>query len=144
MDSTTLLRVGIAGYGYTGKQLERALERAGGAELVAVAETDPVKRAGARVPAFESYRELIADPSIDAIVVCLPHSIHEEVASAALEAGKHLLVEKPLCVSAEAGERVCELARKAGKVLMVEMTHRFVARCAAHDRRWGHRRDTGG
>jgi predicted dehydrogenase len=91
-----------------------------------VAETDPLRHAEAGVPAFEDYRPVIHDPTIDAVTVCLPHSLHEQVASEALQAGKHVLVEKPLATSVVAGERMCELAERQNRRLMVEMTHRFL------------------
>ena len=120
------LRIGIIGYGYTGKQHARAIARLDGAEIAAVAETDSVRRAEAEAPTYEHYQDLLRDPGVDAVTVCLPHALHAGVASAALSAGKHVLVEKPLAMSVAEGERLCDLAGKAGRRLMVEMTHRFL------------------
>src|SRR6185369_13253647 len=66
------------------------------------------------------------DSSIQAVTICLPHFLHEQVTADALNAGKHVLVEKPLAISVEAGERLCRLAERVSKILMVEMTHRFL------------------
>ena len=121
-----MVKVGIIGYGYTGQQHARAFESLAGVDLRAVSETDPQKRALVAVQAYEDYRYLLDDYSLEAVSICLPHNLHEQVATEALNAGKNVLVEKPLAASVEAGERLCQLARKVSRVLMVEMTHRFM------------------
>src|SRR5579883_3245175 len=104
------LRFGIIGYGYTGKQHARAISQLEGVEVSAVAESDPARRADAQGAVYEHYQDLLTHPGLDAVTVCLPHSLHEEVATAALANGKHVLVEKPLAMSVGAGERLCALA----------------------------------
>ena len=59
--------------------------------------------------------DAIADPSVDAVDICLPHSLHEPVAVRALNAGKHVLCEKPLANSLEAADRMIGAACRAGK-----------------------------
>jgi predicted dehydrogenase len=120
------MNVGIIGYGYTGQQHARAIATIEGVTLKAIAESDEKKRSLADVRSFVDSRSLLADTTIEAVTVCLPHHLHEEVASAALLAGKHVLVEKPLAMSASGGRRLCELAKAPKQVLMVEMTHRFL------------------
>src|SRR5438105_7810619 len=120
------LRIGIIGYGYTGKQHARAIARLDGLQVAAIAETDPRRRSEAEAPAYEHYQGLLEEANVDAVTVCLPHSLHAEVASAALSAGKHVLVEKPLAMSVAEGERLCALAVQSDRRLMVEMTHRFL------------------
>jgi len=120
------MNVGIIGFGYTGKQHARAFRKMRGVSIGGVVETDPQRRSEIEAKSHEDYHSLLADPSIEAVSVCLPHALHEEVATAALEAGKHVLVEKPLAMSLEAGERLCRLADRVSRVLMVEMTHRFL------------------
>jgi predicted dehydrogenase len=120
------INLGIIGYGYTGRQHACALAQLDSFHLAGVAEVDLQKREQAEVKTFEDYRALLEDPTIEAVSVCLPHMLHEEVTLAALQAGKHALVEKPLGISLEAGERICLQARKNSRVLMVEMTHRFL------------------
>lgn len=68
---------------------------------------------------YAELREMLADPEIDLIDICLPTDQHEKVAIAALQAGKHVLVEKPIAIQLEAAERMLQAAKKAGKVLMV-------------------------
>jgi predicted dehydrogenase len=116
----------IIGYGYTGQQHARALSRIPGVTLRAVAEQDVTKRKQITVRALADYRPLLEDPQIDAVSVCLPHHLHEKVASLALQARKHVLVEKPLAIDVAGGKRLCRLSRKVQKVLMIEMTHRFL------------------
>lgn len=120
------MNFGIIGYGYTGQQHARGLKSISGTELTAVAEKDASRTAGVKVNAYLDYRDLLSDSSIQAVTICLPHFLHEQVTADALNAGKHVLVEKPLAISVEAGERLCRLAKRVSRVLMVEMTHRFM------------------
>jgi len=120
------VNLGIIGFGYTGQQHARALKAIPGVSLRAIAEPDAQKRAQAEVQASSDYRHILDDPLVEAVSICLPHHLHEEVATAALLAKKHVLVEKPLAMSVAGGERLCELARRESRILMVEMTHRFM------------------
>ena len=120
------MQFGIIGFGYTGKQHARALEQLLPGCVTGVVEVDPERRSGASARVYHDYQALLADPNIDAVTVCLPHFLHEKVTAAALEGGKHVLVEKPLAMTVAAGERLCELATRSSRVLMVEMTHRFM------------------
>ena len=72
------------------------------------------------------YRELLDDPSIDVIDVCVPHALHAEVTIAALQAGKHVLCEKPMATSADAAA-ILEAWRTSGKKLMIAQHMRFEA-----------------
>jgi predicted dehydrogenase len=120
------MNFGIIGYGYTGQQHARGLGVISGTHLTAIAENDPSRTAGVGAKAYLDYRDLLYDSSIEAVTICLPHFLHEQVTGDALYAGKHVLVEKPLAISVAAGERLCRLAERVSKVLMVEMTHRFL------------------
>ena len=120
------MNIGIIGYGYTGQQHARAIAEIEGITLKAIADSENTKRSLALVPSFADYRSLLDDDSIDAISICLPHHLHEESATSAMLAGKHVLVEKPLAISVSAGERLIAQAKSSSRVLMVEMTHRFL------------------
>lgn len=72
-----------------------------------------------------SDAELIGDPELDAVVIATPNSLHEELAVRALEAGKHVLVERPMALSGAGAQRVIDAATDAGRCLMVGMGHRF-------------------
>jgi phthalate 4,5-cis-dihydrodiol dehydrogenase len=120
------MNLGIIGYGYTGQQHARAATTIEGVTLKSIAESDKQKRAPASVEAVSDYRLVLEDGSIEAVTVCLPHHLHEDVASAGLLAGKHVLVEKPLAMTVEAGKALCDLAQVTKRILMVDMTHRFL------------------
>jgi predicted dehydrogenase len=120
------MNFGIIGFGYTGQQHARGLKSISGTQLTAIAEKDASRTAGVTVKAYKDYRDLLGDNSVQAVSICLPHFLHEKVTADALKAGKHVLVEKPLGITAEAGERLCRLAERVSRVLMVEMTHRFM------------------
>jgi predicted dehydrogenase len=74
---------------------------------------------------YTDYRELLRDPAIDAVSICTWNNTHAEISIAALEAGKHVLVEKPLCRTVEEALRVQEAVAKSGKLLQVGFVRRY-------------------
>src|SRR5262249_40345491 len=74
--------------------------------------------------ATTDYRDALADPGVDAVVICTPVATHFEIARAALESGRHVLVEKPLTDSVATATALCELAQRRGLALVVD--HTFV------------------
>jgi predicted dehydrogenase len=124
-----MVRVGVIGYGYWGPNLVRNFYETPGAQVVAVSDlrVERLRQVQSRYPTVkvtESHRELIDDPSVDAVVIATPVSTHYELALRALQAGKHVLVEKPLASSAEQVKRLMDAAAASGRTLMVE--HTFV------------------
>ena len=123
--------VGLIGCGHIARAVHlKILARMPGARVVAVAEPDERSRAAAlgEVPAaraFRDYRELLEDPATDAVVVSLPSGLHAEAAIAALEAGKHVYLEKPLATDAAGGRAVLSAWRKSGRVGMIGFNYRF-------------------
>jgi predicted dehydrogenase len=100
------------------------------AEIVAIADPDPAARAYVEqeyddVRLFESHEELLAATEPDGVIVATPHSRHYEPARAALEAGAHLLVEKPLVLSPAEGRDLQRLARERGRELIVGYTWHY-------------------
>ena len=75
--------------------------------------------------AYASVEELCADPSVEAVYIATPHQMHREHAEAALHAGKHVLVDKPLCVSLEDALAIAETAEKTGRHVIVGPSHSF-------------------
>jgi predicted dehydrogenase len=73
---------------------------------------------------YRDYQDLVADPDIEAVTVAVPNILHYPVALAALEAGKHVMVEKPLARTSEEGVKIIEAARQAGRVLGVVFNRR--------------------
>jgi len=74
---------------------------------------------------FADYRELLADPDIDAISICTWNNTHAPISIAALQAGKHVLVEKPLCRTVEEAHEVERAVRESGKLLQVGFVRRY-------------------
>jgi predicted dehydrogenase len=72
------------------------------------------------------YRELLARPDIDAVTIAAPDALHMEMAVAALQAGKHVLCEKPLAQNAEEARRMTEEAARSGLIAMVAFTFRYM------------------
>ncbi len=123
------MRVGVIGAGYWGPNIVRNLHEAPGAEAVAVADLsqDRLDAISKRFPAVRvttDYRELIDDPSIDAICVVTPVGTHRKLAEEAFAAGKHVFVEKPLAKTVSDAEAIVRAGERAGKTLMVG--HTFV------------------
>lgn len=124
--------VAILGYGYWGPNLARNIAAARGAELVAICDRDEAARASAseRHPGVRTTGDLdsvLSDVEVDAVIVALPVPLHHRFALEALEAGKHVLVEKPLAQTvAECSELIAAAAERE-KVLMVGHTFEFNA-----------------
>ncbi|MDR1188148.1 MAG: Gfo/Idh/MocA family oxidoreductase [Bifidobacteriaceae bacterium] len=76
--------------------------------------------------AHGSYEDLVADPTVDIIYVATPHSHHLEGSLAAIEAGKHVLIEKPLTINAAEGRAIAKAAEQAGVTVMEAMWTRFL------------------
>ncbi|MBD8841263.1 MULTISPECIES: Gfo/Idh/MocA family protein [Paenibacillus] len=99
-------------------------------ELVAFA--DPIVERAEKMAetyggkAYSSYEELLANETVDAVSVCTPNYLHAPMAIAAANAGKHVLVEKPMAVSTEEGEQMIEAAKKNGVYLMVGHNQRLM------------------
>ena len=122
-----MIGIAVIGCGYWGPNLIRNFSETPGARLVTVCDLDATRlaRVKSRYPTVEtttSYGDALADARVDAVVVATPVSTHFELARQALEAGKHVLVEKPLTASAEQAERLIELAARRQCVLMVDHT----------------------
>ena len=133
------LRVGVIGTGFVGKVHVENIRRQPQAEVVAIADRNAELAAqfGASLGISRTYgdhRELLADPSIEAVHVCTPNHTHFPIAKDAIEAGKHVICEKPLAMSADEAERLVELARRAGTVHATSYNLRFYPN-VAHMRR---------
>ena len=104
------------------------MRAAPGFELVCVADPDPGARLAADgMPGYGSVVEAIAGVRCDAVLVASPPDTHHAVAKAALDAGKHALVEKPLATTLEDAFDLVGAAERAGRILMVSQNYRFNA-----------------
>jgi predicted dehydrogenase len=123
------INIGVIGYGYWGPNLVRTFADLPGAKVVAVSDfkIERLAKVQSRYPAVKvttDSQDLFADPNIDAIAIATPVSTHYDLALAALQAGKHVLVEKPMTVSSQQAIRLIEEAQRRNLVLMVD--HTFV------------------
>jgi predicted dehydrogenase len=121
------VRVAVVGLGYWGPNLVRNLVELPEAELAYVCDLRDEALSGVmrRYPAVRgttSFEEILADPDVDGVVIATPVSTHHELACMAVEAGKHLLVEKPLAASSREGEQLSEAASARDLVLMAGHT----------------------
>ncbi|HTW16426.1 MAG TPA: Gfo/Idh/MocA family oxidoreductase [Nocardioides sp.] len=121
------LGIAVVGAGYWGPNLVRNLSVSPDWELLAVCDLDLDRArevaAGRPVQVTDSLDELLARDDLDAIAIATPARTHHAIAVAALRAGKHVLVEKPLADSVDAGRAMVELARQQGRVLMADHTY---------------------
>jgi predicted dehydrogenase len=117
------VRVAVVGLGYWGPNLVRNLYELPEAEVVYVCDRRPemfakVSRRYPSIRCSTSFDDLIADPDVDAIAIATTVSTHYDLARQALEAGKHVFVEKPLAASSEEAVELARLAEEKGLVLM--------------------------
>ncbi len=139
-----MVRIGIVGIGFMGMIHYLAAEKLKGARVAAIHTRDPKKLAGdwtgikgnfgptgtkmdlGKVKPYARYEDLLADPSIDLVDICTPTYLHEEMAVAALKAGKHVLVEKAIALEIKQADSMVKAAQKAGKLLMVAHVLPFI------------------
>src|SRR5690606_4967647 len=127
------LKVAIVGCGgiANGKHLP-SLSKVEQVELVAFCdiEVDRAEKAAAQygvadAKVYENYKELLEDASIDVVHVLTPNSSHAEISIAALEAGKHVMCEKPMAKTSEEARQMVEAAKRTGKKLTIGYNNRF-------------------
>ena len=131
------LRIGMVGLGFMGKMHWGCWGKTDGADVVAVCDVDEKKRAGdwsavdanigesggrvdlAKQKAYADAAELFADPDVDVVDITLPTYLHADNAVKALEAGKHVICEKPMAITSAEAQRMVDAAASAGKKLFV-------------------------
>ncbi|MBV9922835.1 MAG: Gfo/Idh/MocA family oxidoreductase [Pseudonocardia sp.] len=124
-------RFALVGAGVIGKVHADALSQlADVAELVAVVDRDPAKarelaaRHGVPV-ATADLDAVLARDDVDAVAICTPSGVHADAAVAALDAGKHVIVEKPIDITLAAADRITDAEKRSGKTVAVVSQHRF-------------------
>jgi predicted dehydrogenase len=121
------VKVGVVGLGYWGPNLVRNLHEADAADVVCVCDRRPeaLEKITRRYPAVAGHTELdrvLGDPAVEAVAIATPVGTHFALARAALLAGKHVFVEKPLAASADEASELVGLADELGLVLMTGHT----------------------
>ena len=124
-----MINVGVIGYGYWGPNLVRNYLGDPDCTVAMVCDRDlaRLQKVSALYPAIRltaSAEDLINDPGVDAVVIATPVDGHFALAMAALQAGKHVMVEKPIASTADQARQLIDEAQKRGLVLMVD--HTFV------------------
>ena len=122
-----MINTAVIGYGYWGPNIVRNLAEVADANLVTVADfkQDRLDLARRRFPQIQTTtdpEEVLGDPSIDAVVIATPLGTHFDISLKALRAGKHVLVEKPMCRSRREAEILIETAETRNRILMVDHT----------------------
>ncbi|MFT4035875.1 MAG: Gfo/Idh/MocA family oxidoreductase [Patulibacter sp.] len=125
------LRIGIVGLGRMGGNHFNVWSRLDGVRVVAVAEPDAARfkavvgAAQAEIARHDDWQSLLARGDLDALSIVVPSSLHCDVATAALNAGLHCLVEKPVATTVPAAIEMAAAAERAGKILTVGHVERF-------------------
>lgn len=132
-----MVRIGIVGIGFMGMIHYLAARKVKGAKVTALCSRDPKKLKGdwrgirgnfgpkgekmdlKGIKGYERLEDMLADPEIDLVDICNPTHLHPETASAALKAGKHVLVEKAIALTAADADAMLRAARDANRLLMV-------------------------
>ena len=111
---------GIIGLGHIGRRHAELLlaDRVPGACLHAVATTHPdwIQKTAPSITAYRQYRDLLRDPAVECILICTPHRHHVPWAKESLQAGKHVLIEKPLAADWRETEELCRTRDNAGRL----------------------------
>ncbi len=123
-------KLGIIGAGGIAHAHITNIKKVAGVEIVCVADISEKALASMKekygVRTYSDYKEMLAkEKEIDAVSVCTPNGLHSENTIAALNAGKHVIVEKPMAMSAKEGQAMLDAAKKAGKQLVVGFQYRF-------------------
>ncbi len=124
-------RIAVVGLGYNGQEHARAIHAHPEAEVALLVGTPrsvtTLARLGAETGATTAtdFRVALADPSIDVVYLCTPNRLHADHAEAALAAGKHVFVEKPLCTTFDDCRRLIAAVERSGRQLMVGHSGRF-------------------
>ena len=149
------MRIAVLGLGFMGSTHLKALQALPGVQIAAVYSGDEAKLAGdlsaiqgnlggpgerfdfSGVRKYREIEPLLADPSVDAIAICLPTDLHAAVAIEALRAGKHVLVEKPMALDHGSAQKMVDEARRNQRVLMAAHVLRFLPMYQVLRRRLG-------
>lgn len=124
-----MLKTAVIGVGAMGRNHARVYAEYDGVELVGVADSNESLAQDVaskyQVKAYKNYQDLLEKERPEAVSVAVPTAMHQEVGSAVLQAGAHVLIEKPIASTVEDGKRLMDLADQVGRKLMVGHIVRF-------------------
>ncbi|RKN72411.1 Gfo/Idh/MocA family protein [Paenibacillus ginsengarvi] len=127
------IRIGFIGCGNIAHSHALRMSQLEGVEIVALA--DPGERGRQllkqkfgleQAAEFDSHTDMLASDTMDAVIICSPHTLHARHAEEALMAGKHVLIEKPMTCSSEEAKRLMSAAERSGKKLQVSFQRHFL------------------
>ena len=130
INSKQQIQVGVVGCGYWGPNLIRNFRQLGDCHLKSLCDTSETRLAHMRrlypeVGMVRDFSDILNDPELDALAIATPVRFHFDMAKAALAAGKHVFIEKPMSRTRAEGEELVALAEKTGRVIMVGHTFLF-------------------
>ncbi|NMB01826.1 MAG: Gfo/Idh/MocA family oxidoreductase [Firmicutes bacterium] len=125
------LRMGIIGGGSIARVHLEAYAAMDNVRLLGLADPNEqilsdVYRSGKIERVTSDYRELINEPNIDVVDICVPHHLHHKITLDALKAGKHVILEKPIALTIEEADEMIEVAEKLNRRLFVSLNQRFL------------------
>ncbi|MCZ6476375.1 MAG: Gfo/Idh/MocA family oxidoreductase [Gammaproteobacteria bacterium] len=124
-----MIRAAMIGLGWWGRHMVNAVKGSAKLEIVRLTARRPDHHrdfsAETGIPLLDDYQKVLEDPEIDAVILCTPHSQHEDQVHAAIDHGKQIFCEKPLSLTKASAERMVTAARKAGLVMGVGHERRF-------------------
>ena len=123
-----MIAIGLIGLGEVGQHHQAAITQASGVRYAWACDLDPsLLAASGAERTTAQVEEVLADPAVDAVSICLPHHLHLTIGLAALNAGKHVLVEKPMAVTVADADALIEAASETGRSLGVSHNQLFYA-----------------
>ena len=124
-----MIRAAMIGLGWWGRHMVDTVKGSDKLEVVRLAARHPDRHrdfaAETGIPLLDDYQQVLEDPEVDAVILCTPHSQHEDQVHAAIEHGKQIFCEKPLSLTKASAERMVAAAREAGLVIGVGHERRF-------------------
>ena len=130
MSNNQDLRIGLIGSGGIGRHYINMFKKAGKAAVVAASDVSTgalaeVEKMDHTIVRFTDYRKMLKEQKLDAVAVCTPNKLHLQPTLDALKAGLPVIVEKPMAMNAADAQKMCNAAKKAGKLLMIGFQWRF-------------------
>jgi UDP-N-acetyl-2-amino-2-deoxyglucuronate dehydrogenase len=127
---TNRVQFGVAGCGAIGRRHLAVVSSEPETTLAAMCEIDPLRRAEVakaypQVPMYEDFDTFLTHSGLDVVTICTPHGLHAPMTIAALNSGRHVLVEKPMALSVHAAQAMIAAAQANGRCLMVVKQNRY-------------------
>jgi predicted dehydrogenase len=121
----SVYNIGIIGYGGFGQFLHNSWEKLDNVRIVAAADAVASRDPGGDVAFYQTWQEMAADENVQIVSICTPPCSHAEIACGMMEAGKHVLVEKPMAINIDDGRRLVAVREKTGVAATIDYMIRF-------------------